>query len=190
MPLAKPCTDCGELTHHGTRCQTCTQAKQRRRTRETTTTPKTTAHQRGYTSRWTRLSAQARKLQPFCTDCGATTDLQADHSPEAWKRHNQGLEIRLQDIDVVCGDCNRRRGAARGKHARNDSKPTNPLSANSTQPNRDRPPQGHTDTQGGVPSAVGSRLGPQITSLGELTSGRVTNTGSDWGLNDGYQAWP
>ena len=73
-----------------------------------------TAHQRGYNSRWRRLSAKARKLQPFCTDCGTTTDLQADHSPEAWRRHNAGKPIRLRDIDVVCGPCNRTRGAARG----------------------------------------------------------------------------
>ena len=73
-----------------------------------------TAHQRGYDSRWRRLSAKARKLQPFCSDCGSVDDLPADHSPEAWRRHAAGKPIRLRDIDVVCGPCNRTRGAARG----------------------------------------------------------------------------
>ena len=38
---------------------------------------------RGYDRRWRVLSERARKLQPWCSDCGATEDLQADHSPEA-----------------------------------------------------------------------------------------------------------
>lgn len=72
---------------------------------------------RGYDSAWDQLSKRARRLQPFCTDCGATADLQADHTPEAWQRKVAGKAIRLQDIDVVCGPCNRRRGAARGPSA-------------------------------------------------------------------------
>ena len=72
-----------------------------------------TRQERGYDSKWDRLSRKARKLQPFCSDCGTTNDLQADHSPEAWARKARGKPIRLQDIDVVCGPCNRTRGAAR-----------------------------------------------------------------------------
>lgn len=53
-------------------------------------------------------------MQPFCLDCGATDDLQADHTPEAWARKAAGKAIRLQDIAVVCGRCNRDRGQARG----------------------------------------------------------------------------
>lgn len=73
-----------------------------------------TADERGYNSRWRRLSEKARKLQRFCSDCGTTTDLTADHSPEAWRRHNAGKPIRLRDIDVVCRSCNARRGKTRG----------------------------------------------------------------------------
>lgn len=72
------------------------------------------ADERGYNSRWRRLSEKARKLQRFCSDCGTTTDLTADHSPEAWRRHNAGKPIRLRDIDVVCRPCNARRGKTRG----------------------------------------------------------------------------
>lgn len=98
--LLKPCIECGTLSDKA-RC-----AKHR---------PKDTrnARRRGYDTAWTRLSKRARAKQPFCTDCGATEDLQADHSPQAWERHAQGLPIRLEDVDVVCGPCNRARGAAR-----------------------------------------------------------------------------
>ncbi len=87
---AKPCLDCGTLSA-STRCPPC----------------------RGYDSEWERLSKKARKLQPFCSDCGATEDLQADHSPEAWTRRAAGKPIRLKDVDVVCGPCNIGRGQAR-----------------------------------------------------------------------------
>lgn len=71
------------------------------------------ARQRGYDTAWTRLSKQARAKQPFCLDCGATADLQCDHSPEAWRAHYEGRPLTLDMVDVVCGDCNRKRGAAR-----------------------------------------------------------------------------
>jgi hypothetical protein len=56
-------------------------------------------------------------MQPFCSDCGATSDLTTDHTPEAWLRAAAGKVIRLQDIDVVCRRCNTDRGAARGPNA-------------------------------------------------------------------------
>lgn len=84
--------------------------------------------QRGYDAAWQALSKRARRAQPFCTDCGATEELQADHSPQAWARKAAGLPIRLQDIDVCCGDCNRDRGTARGA-APNHSRPHPPVKA-------------------------------------------------------------
>lgn len=101
------CLDCGEPTT-GPRCP------------EHTTDHKPTAHTRGYDAAWTRLSKRARRLQPFCTDCGSTEDLQTDHTPEAWARKAAGKPIRLQDVEVVCGPCNRARGAARGPSTRGD----------------------------------------------------------------------
>lgn len=120
MKLKTPCIDCGEVADN-TRCTACNAKKETARKRGKPRARKSTKD-RGYTGAWRRLSEQARQLQPFCSDCGATTDLQADHTPEAWKRYEQGLPIRLSDIDVLCGPCNRSRGAARGKHARSDSK--------------------------------------------------------------------
>ena len=109
------CADCGDYIQAGTRCDECRRADDNRRIQKHAPHNSTA---RGYDQQWRRLSERARKLQPFCSDCGARDDLQADHSPEAWRRKEKGLAVRLRDIDVVCGPCNRRRGAARGKETR------------------------------------------------------------------------
>lgn len=103
----RPCLTCGEPTT-GPRCP------------EHTHDTKPSARARGYNTSWDKLSKRARRLQPFCSDCGATHDLQADHTPEAWARKAAGKPLRLTDIDVVCGPCNRKRGAARGRLTRGD----------------------------------------------------------------------
>ncbi len=99
--MLKPCIECGELSD-AARCPEHATVK---------FVAPTTA--RGYGSAWQKLSARARRLQPFCSDCGATDDLTADHSPEAWERVAAGLPVRLADVDVVCRGCNSRRGRAR-----------------------------------------------------------------------------
>lgn len=115
-----PCTRCGEPTRQ-TQCNECQPVSDRQRVR-TDQQVKTSPAARGYDSRWRRLSERARKIQPFCTDCGSTTDLQADHSPEAWERYKRGLPLRVIDVEVTCGRCNRARGAARGSHVRSANK--------------------------------------------------------------------
>lgn len=97
----KPCVECGEPSARS-RCPDHSLPDRKEQ-----------AQRRGYDSRWRRLSKKARALQPFCSDCGTTTDLQADHSPEAWEYQERGIPIPLRLVDVVCGDCNRRRGQAR-----------------------------------------------------------------------------
>lgn len=101
MTLKRPCLKCGEPVH-GSYCDTHKPQ------------PTKSRRDRGYEGQWRKVSARARKAQPWCSDCDATTDLTADHSPEAWRRHEQGLPIRLQDVDVVCRPCNSRRGHIRG----------------------------------------------------------------------------
>lgn len=114
--LKSICPRCGiawEPTDSRAECKSC-------RPRDDGTTDKYlrgNRHERGYGNRWARLSKRARELQPFCSDCGRTDTLTADHSIEAWKRHDAGLPVRLQDIDVVCRQCNTDRGAARGDGA-------------------------------------------------------------------------
>lgn len=100
--ILRPCIECGEPAD-GPRCPEHARPS----------SPKAPAAERGYDAAWARLSARARRLQPWCSDCGATEGLQCDHTPEAWARKAAGKRIRLQDVDVVCGPCNRARGAAR-----------------------------------------------------------------------------
>lgn len=125
----RPCVDCGEPTE-GTRCAEHT---------EPSGGAKTSATSRGYDAAWRRLSERARKLQPFCSDCGSTTELQTDHTPEAWARREAGKRVRLRDVDVVCGPCNRARGAARGP----------------ARPGAERGPASRTAAVGGVPGRMG-----------------------------------
>lgn len=99
-----PCLDCGEPSST-TRCPDC---RPRVDMRASTTA-------RGYDRRWRLLSERARRLQPFCSDCGTADDLTVDHSPEAWRRREEGKVIRLEDVAVVCRTCNVARGSARGE---------------------------------------------------------------------------
>lgn len=105
------CLDCGEPCE-STRCDYCRPAQERLH-RQGRPDRKSSPESRGYDSRWKKLSKRARELQPWCTDCGTTDDLQSDHSTEAWERKAAGLSLRLADVEVVCGPCNRARGAQR-----------------------------------------------------------------------------
>ncbi len=96
----RPCLTCGEPST-GPRCD------------EHTTDPKASSRARGYTTSWDKLSKRARRLQPFCSNCGSTEDLQADHSPAAWAAKAAGKPIKLPMLDVLCRSCNSRKGAAR-----------------------------------------------------------------------------
>lgn len=75
---------------------------------------------RGYDIAWDRLSVRARKAQPFCSDCGSVEHLTTDHKPSAWRRKALGLAVRLVDVDVLCNDCNARRGSSRPGSSRSD----------------------------------------------------------------------
>lgn len=108
----KFCLSCGDLSQNSYCDEHLLEVRKAQRPKKASSTA------RGYGSRWARLSRKARTLSPFCEDCGATTDLQADHTPEAWERYYAGKVIRLQDISVVCGPCNRARGQARPDSAK------------------------------------------------------------------------
>lgn len=98
----RPCLDCGTPSPRA-RCDRCRPPLRSRPSRAA-----------GYDTAWDALSRRARRLQPWCSDCGAVDDLTCDHSPEAWRRKDAGLPIRLVDVDVVCRRCNSARGKARG----------------------------------------------------------------------------
>ena len=131
--LPKICAECGRQYETETTAALCTECRpaprlgpsiriERDRARARNTPGTRRAPRRmGYDTRWDRLSRRARRLQPWCSDCGTPHDLTADHTTSAWARKEQGLEIRLEDIDVVCRACNADRGPARGPDA-SDSK--------------------------------------------------------------------
>lgn len=98
------CLDCGEPAP-ATRCPDCQTEREAR-----VTAAKGSATARGYGSAWQRLSARARRLQPFCLDCGTADDLTSDHL--VWPART------LADVEVVCRPCNSRRGAVRGAKGR------------------------------------------------------------------------
>ena len=100
----RPCIECGEISE-SERCEA--------HKLKSGGTHSQSAYERGYDHAWRKLSERARRLQPFCSDCGSTEDLQTDHTPQAWARQAAGKAIRLKDVAVVCGPCNRARGAAR-----------------------------------------------------------------------------
>lgn len=113
MSLSRPCLECGTPVRNASRCPEHQRHDNRPKDRT----------ERGYGTAWMKLSRRARRLQQHCSDCGATEDLTADHSEEAWRRHYAGKPIRLQDVDVVCRSCNSRRGARRGRPAEGKSSP-------------------------------------------------------------------
>lgn len=93
MPALKLCVECGEPCVDG-RCDAHRPIKDQ--------TTRRTRAQTGYTSAWDRLSLKARRLQPWCSDCGTKTDLTADHL--RWPART------INDVDVVCRSCNSQRG--------------------------------------------------------------------------------
>ena len=100
----KPCLKCGDLVRNASYCVDCMPDDKSPENR------KRQAHLYDYA--WRKLSAQARKLQPWCLDCGARKNLSADHLPIAhWKLDN-GIPLTLTDVEVVCLPCNDRRGPA------------------------------------------------------------------------------
>lgn len=107
--MRRPCVDCGTLSEH-TRCAEHTVVHRAENRAPETKAP---TRQRGYGTPWRKLSEKARRMQPFCIDCGTRDDLTADHSEQAWRRHNAGKPVRLADVEVCCRACNARRGRAR-----------------------------------------------------------------------------
>ena len=98
----KPCLRCGEPSPRSH----CDDHRPRH--------PAKSPRDHGYDSKWDRLSKRARRMQPWCSACGAVSDLTTDHRPEAWEAKAAGRPITLTMVDVLCRSCNTRRGAARG----------------------------------------------------------------------------
>jgi 5-methylcytosine-specific restriction protein A len=97
-----PCLDCTALIDVGSRCRSCKAALQARRDAR-----RGTPSQRGYDSAWVTVSKRARQQQGWCSNCGATYDLTADHI----------VPLRLGgtsdegNVIVLCRSCNGAKGA-------------------------------------------------------------------------------
>lgn len=100
----RPCLDCSAPAA-STRCATCSATEERRRR---ATRP--TDLQRGYDYRWRKLSERARRLQPFCVDCGTADDLTTDHLIPLAKGGTR--RPTMADVVVRCRSCNSRKGTA------------------------------------------------------------------------------
>jgi 5-methylcytosine-specific restriction endonuclease McrA len=86
----------------GTRCRACDSRHERKRDER-----RGTPSQRGYGARWYALSAAARQAQGWCSECGATSDLTADHViPLA-----RGGSSEWDNVIVLCRSCNGAKGA-------------------------------------------------------------------------------
>lgn len=108
--MNRPCVQCGELTPTSP-CNECRAEVERARHEHH---DRGTFAERGYDAVWTKLSKRARRIQPWCTDCGSQERLQLDHLPSAWDRKARRKPIRLAlDAQVVCNDCNAARGSSR-----------------------------------------------------------------------------
>jgi 5-methylcytosine-specific restriction enzyme A len=81
----------------------CDRCKRERARRRGTTT------QRGYDRHWRKLSEQARRVQPYCSVSGCTSDdLTVDHIDPS-TRGKPGLT--LADVQVLCRFHNASKGA-------------------------------------------------------------------------------
>src|SRR5699024_12330873 len=106
--LRSVCADCGrtyEREQSNSRCPECAPPKAPTVARVMHDRSKR-PRKNGYTAAWDRLSARARRLQPFCSDCCREDQHTADNSPAAWQRQAEGKAIRLEATDDECRRCN------------------------------------------------------------------------------------
>ncbi len=99
--VVRPCLDCQRPTRNGSRCPSCSQQRAARRDRQ-----RGTRSQRGYTNDWWRTVQRAIAEQPYCTLCGATTDLTGDHIVPL----SRGGSNHPSNVRVLCRSCNSARG--------------------------------------------------------------------------------
>lgn len=97
--MIKPCVMCGTPSR-GSRCHEHRVKDTRRARRE--------RGQAAYDEKWRALSTAARRAQPWCSDCGSSSDLTADHVLP--KSVVPELVHAAENVAVRCRSCNSRRG--------------------------------------------------------------------------------
>lgn len=98
----KPCLTCG-LPSAATRCDEHTLEQARRESRRDTEHPAYANR-----ARWKNTSRRARAAQPWCLDCGATTDLTVDHIVPF--RERPDLAYAQDNLTVRCRSHNSSKG--------------------------------------------------------------------------------
>jgi 5-methylcytosine-specific restriction endonuclease McrA len=106
--LPRRCLGCGTKIPAGSRCPLCTR--------------RSSTAGRGLGAAWQRLARQVIEEQPWCTWCGATTDLTADHLVP---RAQGGRNVR-SNVVTACRTCNSSRG---GRLSSDPSAARDPLPA-------------------------------------------------------------
>lgn len=101
-----PCLTCGTPTADGPRCPPCEAPRRRARDAQ-----RAKARPELRTWRWRRLSERARERQPFCTQCGATSNLQLDHVVSVAAGGPAFPHLDGVEAQVLCRSCNARKGA-------------------------------------------------------------------------------
>lgn len=97
---ARPCNVCGEVIASGSRCRDCRPGR--------ADTPRDHVAYAN-NGRWKALAKRLRKLQPWCTWCGATENLQVDHViPESVAPE---LAYSIENLRVLDRACNNQRQA-------------------------------------------------------------------------------
>jgi 5-methylcytosine-specific restriction protein A len=95
------------------RCRECLREYERQKQQRRGSTA-----QRGYDRAWQELRKVQLARQPYCAQCGATSDLTADHvEPLA-----RGGRSELPNLQTLCRRCN---GSKSGRHGRFFEKKTN-----------------------------------------------------------------
>lgn len=120
-----PCLTCGSLSDSSKvrrgRCTGCYSEYVRNREASRVRAREDRLDRRGAANTaWKKLSAKARELQPWCSNCKRTKEqldalglrLEGEHTPEAWAATIAKKPVTLSMIDVLCGPCNRDAGPA------------------------------------------------------------------------------
>jgi 5-methylcytosine-specific restriction endonuclease McrA len=106
--MMRPCAQpaCPAVVAKGNYCVRHARQREQRRN-----AGRLTAHQRGYTKRWVRYSAQRLREFPFCAICGNLAQV-TDHIIPAVLEPSQFWTV--DNHQSLCSNCNRRKAMAEG----------------------------------------------------------------------------
>lgn len=104
MPVGRLCRGCGKFSTEGYFHEQCRRDYEREKSRQRRARKGTTS-QRGYDATHQKLAKIAIARHPYCTDCGTTVDLCADHIVPT----SRGGKYLLSNYAVRCRSCNSKR---------------------------------------------------------------------------------